>query len=58
MQINISKTDYSSLLSLIDKVCMTVQAGNPSDREYNEARRLRLIKKKIIRINSKKKETS
>ena len=51
MQIDISKTDYGNLLSLIDKVCETVQRGDASLRDYNNARRLRLIKKKIIRKN-------
>ena len=51
MQINISKTDYTSLLTLIDKCVTAVQGNNPTLREYNCARRLRLIKKKIERNN-------
>lgn len=51
MQINISKTDYASLLTLIDRCTAIVQAESPSLRDYNAARRLRLIKKKIERRN-------
>ena len=51
MQITISKSDYESLLTLIDRCTAIVQAGNPSLRDYNAARRLRLIKKKMERRN-------
>lgn len=51
MQIEISKYDYTSLLSLIDKCASVIQEKQPTNREYNYARRLRLIKKKMERKN-------
>ena len=51
MQISISKTDLASLMSLIDKCTTMVQDKSTTLREYNAARRLKLIKKKIVRIN-------
>jgi len=51
MQITISKQDYGSLLSLIDKCTAIVQDKEPTNREYNYARRLRLIRKKMERNN-------
>jgi len=53
MQISISKSDYASMLVLIDRCVSVIQNGSPSLREYNYARRLRLIRKKIERTNSK-----
>ena len=51
MQLEISKTDYYNLMLLIDKVCQTAQSGKASTKEYNAARRLKIIKKKIERRN-------
>ena len=51
MQINVSNTDLKALFTLIDKCTAIVQDGNPTLREYNYARRLRLVKKAIIRKN-------
>ena len=51
MQIRISKTDLNDLVTLIDKCTSIIQEKQPTLREYNAARRLRLIRKKIIRIN-------
>lgn len=52
MQIDISKTNYRQLLSLIDKACSLIKAQNPKPREYNVARQLYLIKKQIEKKNA------
>jgi hypothetical protein len=49
MEIYISKTNYKLLCELIDKAVAIIQQGNPSNREYNIARRLRLTKNAIVR---------
>ena len=49
MQIELSKTNYELLMSLIDKSITIIQQKNPSTREYNVARRLRLTKNTIVR---------
>ena len=49
MQIEVSKTNYELLMSLIDKSVSIIQQNNPSRREYNVARRLRLTKNTIVR---------
>ena len=49
MQITISKSDFQALVTLIDKCTAIVQDKQPTLREYNYARRLRLIKKKMVR---------
>ncbi len=51
MQIEIGKTDYKALLELAEKCVCLVQSKSPTNREYNAARRLRLIIKKIERKN-------
>ena len=51
MDIRISKSDYMAMLDLIDKCTAIVQEKQPTIREYNYARRLRLIRKKLSRIN-------
>ena len=51
MQINISNTDLKALCTLIDKCTEIVQEKQPTLKEYNYARRLRLVKKAIIRKN-------
>ena len=43
MQIEISKTDMNALFTLIDKCTAIVQDKQPTLREYNFARRLRLV---------------
>ena len=53
MQIDISKTNYRQLLSLIDKAVTIIRASNPTNREYNVARQLYLIKKQIEKKNGK-----
>ena len=55
MQIEISKTDYKALLELTEKCVGIIQKSpNTSIREFNVARRLRLVKKKIERKNNNK----
>ena len=54
MKIDVSKTDYNTLLVLIDKCTAIIQNGSYTLRDYNAARRLRLIKKKIERKNIQK----
>lgn len=49
MQIEISKTNYRLLMELIDKSVAIIQAGNPTCKQYNTARRLRLTKNAIVR---------
>ena len=51
MKIEVSKTDMNALFTLIDKCAAIIQDGQPTLREYNYARRLRLVKKAIIRKN-------
>lgn len=51
MKFDISKTDYKSLLELGEKCVCIVQSKNPSIREYNTARRLRMLIKKLERKN-------
>lgn len=53
MNIEISKTDYHSLSSLIDKAVGIIQNKNPTNQEYNVARMLRQVKKKILKKNEK-----
>lgn len=49
MQIDVSKTNWDSMMSLIDKAVTIIQQGNPTNKEYNIARQLRQTKKCIIR---------
>ena len=49
MQIDVSKSNWTQLMNLIDKSVTIIQSGNPSNREYNVARQLRQTKKCIIR---------
>lgn len=49
MQIDVSKTNWDSMMSLIDKAVTIIQQGNPTNKEYNIARQLRQTKKGIIR---------
>lgn len=49
MQIDVSKTNWDSMMSLIDKAVTIIQQGNPTNKEYNVARQLRQTKKSIIR---------
>lgn len=53
MQMEISKTDFEKMISLIDKACTIIKSGNPKPKEYNVARQLYLIKKKLERKNGK-----
>ena len=53
MQMEISKTDFEKMMSLIDKACTIIKSGNPKPKEYNVARQLYLIKKKLERKNGK-----
>lgn len=54
MQIEISKTNYELLMSLIDKSVNIIQQKNPTNKEYNVARRLRVTKNSIVRQIEKK----
>jgi hypothetical protein len=49
MQIEISKTNYELLMTLIDKSVAIIQQKSPTTKEYNVARLLRQTKCKIIR---------
>lgn len=49
MQIELSKTNYELLMTLIDKSVNIIQQKNPSTKEYNVARRLRMTKNTIVR---------
>lgn len=51
MNIDISKSDYKALVDLAEKCSAAIQHGQYTLREYNQARRLRLIIKKIQRNN-------
>ena len=51
MDINISKSDYKSILSLIDKAVAIIKSNPSSTREYNVARQLGNIRKKLERNN-------
>lgn len=53
MQMEISKSDFEKMISLIDKACTIIKSGNPKPKEYNVARQLYLIKKKLERKNGK-----
>ena len=53
MQIEVSKTNWENLMSLIDKSVSIIQNGNPSCKDYNVARRLRQTKNTIVRLNDK-----
>lgn len=53
MQIELSKTNYNQLMSLIDKAVVIIKASKPKPREYNVARQLYLIKKQIEKRNGK-----
>jgi len=49
MQLEISRTNYETLMTLIDKAAAIIKQNNPSNREYNVARRLLQTKRNIIR---------
>ncbi len=49
MQIEISKTNYDLLMTLIDKSVAIIQHSNPTNKDYNVARRLRQTKNVIVR---------
>lgn len=51
MNIEISKSDYKALVDLADKCVTAIQNKQCTLREYNQARRLRIIIKKIQRNN-------
>lgn len=53
MEIPISKTDFEKMMILVDKACSIIKAGNPKPREYNVARQLYLIKRKVEKKNGK-----
>ena len=49
MTIEISKSDYKALIDLTEKCVTAIQTKQYTLREYSQARRLRLIIKKIRR---------
>ena len=49
MQLEISKTNFELMMSLIDKSVTIIQQKNPTTKEYNVARQLRQVKSKILR---------
>ena len=52
MQIEISKTDYKQLTSLIDKAVAIIKSDNPKPRNYNVARQLGILNRKIVKRNN------
>lgn len=48
---NISKSDYQALLSLIERAIVIIKSKQPTTREYNVARQLGNIKRKVERKN-------
>lgn len=52
MQIEISKTDYKQLTSLIDKAVTIIKSDSRKPREYNVARQLGILKRKIEKRNT------
>ena len=49
MQIDVSKTKFEAMMSLIDKAVAIIKQKDPTNREYNVARQLQQTKKGIIR---------
>lgn len=49
MKVEISKTNWNKLMSLIDKSVDIIRAGSPNNKDYNTARMLAMTKKAIIR---------
>lgn len=54
--VEISEYTNKQLMSLIDRACVIIKGKSPTPREYNVARQLWLIKRKIERINLKSKK--
>jgi hypothetical protein len=52
MYIEISKSDFKALMSLTEKAISIIKSGSPPPREYNVARQLGLLKRKINRRNN------
>lgn len=52
MQIEISNTDYKQLMSLVDKAVTIIKADNRKPRNYNVARQLGILKRKIEKRNN------
>lgn len=53
MKIEISKSNYEKLLTLIDKSVGIIRASNPTTKDYNVARQLYLVKRQIEKKNGK-----
>ena len=51
MKIDISKTDFKALVELAEKCATAIQGKQCSLREFNQARRLKVIIKKLQRNN-------
>lgn len=49
MKVEVSKTNWNKLMSLIDKSVDIIKASNPSNSDYNTARMLLNTKKAILR---------
>ena len=49
MQYTISKTNFNQMMALIDKAVVIIKAGKPSNRDYNVARRLSMVKRQVER---------
>lgn len=54
MLIDISKTNYNQMMTLIEKACTIIKASNPKPKEYNVARQLCIVKRQIERQIEKK----
>ena len=52
MQIEISKTDYKSMMTLIDKAVVIIKSDTRKPREYNVARQLGILKRKVEKRNN------
>ena len=51
MQIEISKSDYKALLDLSERCVAIIKSKEPTIREYNAARRLGLVIRKLQKKN-------
>lgn len=51
MQIEISKSDYKALLELSERCVAIIKSKEPTIREYNAARRLGLVIRKLQKKN-------
>jgi hypothetical protein len=51
MPVEISKSDFKQLVSLIGRAAAIIKDGSPTPRDYNVARQLGQLKKKFEKRN-------